>query len=93
MKKSIYLPSFILFMMVVSGCNKMEVLPMSAKNKETTSENTPVSAPSIIAPSSCEKTVSNFYAGQNMLAGTITVTNDAVNMYVTFHTDGAWVMQ
>ncbi len=48
--------------------------------------------PVINNANSCISTVSNFYAGQHFLAGTISVKNDANNLYVTFNTIDGWVM-
>jgi len=38
----------------------------------------------------CFPTVANIIAGQNMIAGTITIRNDSTNIYVTYHTDNGW---
>lgn len=93
MKKYNYLPALIISLAVLSSCEKIDVLPRNATNEEVNSYNSSTTtAPSIITVA-CEKTVSNFYAGQHMLAGTITVENDAVNLYVTFHTTSGWLMQ
>lgn len=32
----------------------------------------------------------NYFAGQNILVGTLDVTNDAQNLYVTYHFTGSW---
>lgn len=92
MKNSMYIPFFILGIMLLSSCEKMDVLPVGTR-KEVKSESTPVYTPTAITVTPCEKTITNFYAGQHILVGTISVTNDATNMYVTFHTTGGWLMQ
>lgn len=93
MKKFLHLPYFAFGIMLLTSCEKMDVSPKNGKNKDITTEVTPEPISPVIASATCEKTVSNFYAGQHILAGTITVQNDAINMYVTFHTEGGWVMQ
>lgn len=40
----------------------------------------------------CQPTTTNIMAGKNTVAGTITITNDLVNIYVTYTTTGGWVM-
>ena len=92
MKNSIYISSFVLGIMLLSSCEKMDVMPNNVR-KEVTSESTPDITPVSITTVPCEKTVTNFYAGQHILVGTISVTNDATNIYVTFHTTGGWLMQ
>ncbi|HMK04863.1 MAG TPA: hypothetical protein VK489_11755 [Ferruginibacter sp.] len=40
----------------------------------------------------CLATEVNLMAGQTMVAGTVSVTNDAENIYVTYNTTGGWVL-
>ena len=47
----------------------------------------------IMPVTGCEPSVNKFYAGQHMLAGNITVSNDAVNLFVTFNTVDGWLMK
>ena len=87
------MPSLAVGIMLMSSCEKRDVSPQYAKSNENTTEITSDIPSPAIASTTCENTVSQFYAGKNMLAGTITVRNDSVNMYVTFHTNGDWLMQ
>ena len=40
----------------------------------------------------CSTKTVNLVAGQNTVAGTVTVEQDAVNMYITYTTTGGWVL-
>jgi hypothetical protein len=91
MNKLPLLSPIIILLLCLSGCNKIEVFQ---KNKNT--DDTVKVQPVTLSPSdndSCGSTVSNFYAGQSTLAGTVTVENDSVNLYVTFNTIDGWQIQ
>lgn len=49
--------------------------------------------PPITVGEGCDlTTIATFWAGQNYEAGTVSVHNDATNLYVTFTTTGGWTM-
>ena len=43
-------------------------------------------------PAPCEAVSYDIYGGQSILAGNITVSNDGVNLYITYNTSGCWTL-
>jgi hypothetical protein len=75
-------------LLVLGSCKKQDdsIKPSNQKKSISSTSN-------VVMPyDSCETIIENFYAGQNILVGSINVTNDDVNLYVTFNTEGAWQM-
>lgn len=73
------------------------VLLVSACQKETIAPKPPTSDDGAILgriddPSGCPATEVSLIAGQTMNAGTISVTNDADFIYVTYTTTNGWVL-
>lgn len=79
--------SFLLIMLTTfSGCwEKEEASPVAARK--------PAPNPPVELNGPCGTTVTDFLAGQHILAGNITVTNDQTNLYVTYTTTGSWQLQ
>jgi len=76
-------------LLILASCKKQdEAIKPSNQKKGTSSTNSNV----VMPYDSCETIIENFYAGQHILVGSINVTNDDVNMYVTFNTEGDWQM-
>lgn len=76
-------------LMLLPACQKNDIVPdaTSASIPTTTSSTTSTSS----ASSGCEE-VYTLFAGQSIPVGNIVVTNDDTNIYVTFNTDGGWVL-
>ncbi|MEP7256721.1 MAG: hypothetical protein ABI666_13160 [Ferruginibacter sp.] len=90
--------AFTITSVAIFSCQKADITPTN---------NTPASAPAQeyvkIPPidndgpvlgrtDECLPTEVNLMAGQTMIAGTITVTNDSSYIYVTYTTTGGWVL-
>lgn len=86
MKRTVFFTT-LAFLAMFSACKKdnQEVLPDS---NARTNDGIVFSH----GDSSCHEVVSEFYAGQHIPAGTITVSNDESNVYVTFNTENGWEM-
>ena len=69
----------------VQSCKKQNVVPVPTQSSSTQTETT------VITPCG-DPVVTNLMAGQNIDAGSITVQNTQDSLYVTFTTDGGWVM-
>lgn len=74
------------------SCEKEEI----TQNQGLTSESTtlqPLSTSNVQSTSPCGSTMEQtLYAGQNINAGTVSVSNDADNLYVTYSTTNGWEM-
>lgn len=99
MKKIIYLFSAILLLFTFSSCDEQfEVQnPESIDSQITVNKNSQIKlTPTTLTKSqimdmSCgEPTIMTLYAGQYMDVGTVTVSNDENNLYVTYEVTGEW---
>ena len=85
MKKNLFILSLAFASISLFSCKKTEVLPPDEKI-----EITPTL---IIGPGEgCPATEVTLFAGQTMNAGTVTVTNDANYIYVTYTTANGWLL-
>lgn len=88
MKKSILHIAMLSLASVFYSCSeKNEVAPAEAVYQISPYQDTLTGNPN------CEPLITTFYAGQTIDAGTITVSNDNTNLYVTFTTIGGWQMK
>lgn len=72
--------------LLLAGCQKEDIAP--AENTITPLVQSTLSNSSTTG---CEE-VFTLFAGQHIEAGTITVSNDDTNIYVTYETTGGWVL-
>ena len=87
MKKLFSYALLLMLLTSFSGCwekTPEEVSPASRKPA--------VEDPSEEIDSTCGSKMVDFLAGQHIPAGTISITNDLTNLYVTFNTTGDWKM-
>jgi hypothetical protein len=86
MKKTIFLSTLVVMFTSLSGCFE-KVDPASEQPSQA------AAASEVIGDNAaCEPLVADLLAGQHMLAGNVTATNDATNLYVTFNTTDGWLM-
>lgn len=92
MRKSIkHLSAYLLlaFMAYLMSCKK-DKQRIAAAPVSTVSTTTTASTPSVICGTAQPQSL---IAGQNMVAGSVTVSNDATNLYVTYTTVNGWQIQ
>jgi hypothetical protein len=99
MKKKLHLFAFVLALCSFYSCKKDEVnmlnntlKPEQAAPQQTASILNGLKETGRITPGDCSPTEVALIAGQNMNAGTVTVTNDADFIYVTYHTANGWLL-
>jgi hypothetical protein len=86
MKQVYHIAIVLLFLSsLFSACEKQFVQPSAESEVEVTVDKKLIS-------NVCGSTTVDFMAGQNTVAGSITVSNDNEYVYVTFATKGGWVM-
>jgi hypothetical protein len=84
MKKIMIFSGLIVMLTSLSGCFE-KVNPKQESQAAATVDVTDSNSP-------CEALVADLLAGQHILSGNVTVTNDLTNLYVTFNTTGGWLM-
>ena len=83
MKKSIYLIVLALVLgLVLTGCSLLSNVGQVPTNEQS----------GIINLTKGTSGTITLYAGQDISVGTVTVSNDDTNLYVTYNTTGGWVM-
>ncbi|MGC4104165.1 hypothetical protein [Ferruginibacter sp.] len=99
------LPLFVLLFTAISffSCEKVAITPKSTEETTTAApkdagNDTNADPGLIIGPggggeTSCPATTVTLVAGQTINAGTVTVSNDAQYIYVTYSTTDGWVMK
>ncbi|MBC7388575.1 MAG: hypothetical protein H7329_05135 [Opitutaceae bacterium] len=97
-QSSLVVSSVLIAGMMMTGCkpkkNEFPVPPAKVKTDSVT-QNPSEGTTGVVVPvgTGCQTSVNNFYAGQHTLAGTITVTNDAINLIVTYNTIDGWLLK
>ena len=104
MKKSLLSLCIFAFVLTINSCKKTELTPPSDAVVKVTETNQAAryvtefgaGSPAVIAGrlsnGECEPTVVTLLAGQTINSGTVTVTNDASYIYVTYATTNGWVL-
>ena len=98
MKKKLLSIALLTAPIVFFSCKKADVTPVqNASSGSNRTEyvqiiNSDNGGRGIRRVDNCLPTEVNLIAGQTMIAGTVTVTNDAEYIYVTYTTTGSWVL-
>ncbi|BDS12149.1 hypothetical protein [Aureispira anguillae] len=75
-------------LLLTTSCLKETIIPMTAP----TADHELILLPPPCTPPCGPATVSTFYAGQHIDAGTVTISNTATDLIVTIETHNNWVM-
>lgn len=72
-----------------TSCKKVQnvVIPKDTNDVEVVADDT------LVGSANCQPLVVDFLAGQHTDAGNISIKADSLNLYVTFNTEGGWVMR
>ncbi len=97
MKKKLLFIALSLASFTFFSCQKVTVDPRQNTDEQNLAQQYVIMDPSsggriIRRVDNCLPTEVNLIAGQTMIAGTVTVTNDAEYIYVTYTTTGGWVL-
>ena len=100
MKKSLHLIAIAMCMFAITSCNKTAVeKPQTINAAVVQNEPAPpkpqkenVPELGLVITGACEPTSVTLIAGQSMNSGSVTVTNDANFIYVTYSTTNGWVL-
>ncbi len=97
MKKKLLFIALSLASFTFFSCQKVTVDPRQNADEQNLAQQYVIMEPSsggriIRRVDNCLPTEVNLIAGQTMIAGTVTVTNDAEYIYVTYSTTGGWVL-
>lgn len=97
MKKKLLFIALSLTSFAFFSCQKVTVDPQQNADEQNPAQQYVILDPStggriIRRVDNCLPTEVNLIAGQTMVAGTVTVTNDAEYIYVTYTTTGGWVL-
>ncbi len=97
MKKKLLFIALSLASFTFFSCQKVTVDPRQNADEQNLAQQYVIMDPSsggriIRRVDNCLPTEVNLMAGQTMIAGTVTVTNDAEYIYVTYTTTGSWVL-
>lgn len=94
MKKVALAIGFLSISLFYTSCKKVQnvVVPEDLTKKEVKKETEVVSKDTLVGVPNCQPLVVDFLAGQHIDAGNIEVKADSLNLYVTFSTQGGWVM-
>jgi hypothetical protein len=103
MKKSLLISGIFVCIVSFVSCKKADINPSSNANEATVTGQTakyvtefgsenPAPIRGRNSSGECEPTEVTLIAGQSMNAGTVTVTNDANYIYVTYATTNGWVL-
>lgn len=91
MRKILFYCAFTILSMglvFIYSCNKKDAEDIDAVNSEVQKiEN------ALTSNSNCEPEVVNLLAGKDILIGSLTVSNDDENLYVTYNTSSTWVIK
>lgn len=97
MKKKLLFIALSLASFTFFSCQKVTVDPPKNADEQSPAQQYVIMDPSsggrvIRRVDNCLPTEVNLIAGQTMIAGTVTVINDAEYIYVTYTTTGGWVL-
>ncbi len=97
MKKKLLFIALSLASFTFFSCQKVTVDPRQNADEQNLAQQYVIMEPSsgsriIRRVDNCLPTEVNLIAGQTMIAGTVTVINDAEYIYVTYTTTGGWVL-
>lgn len=97
MKKKLLFIALSLASFTFFSCQKVTVNPRQNADEQNLAQQYVIMEPSsggriIRRVDNCLPTEVNLIAGQTMIAGTVTVINDAEYIYVTYTTTGGWVL-
>lgn len=92
MRKNIFIIALVILSASISACKKTSADPAVGDPQQTSRDNNGT-VPGWINPGICLPKEVAFIADQNINIGTITVSNDATNISVSYSTSGGWVLK
>lgn len=97
MKKKLLFIALPLVSLTIFSCQKTTVDPRQNADEQNPTQYVRIMDPyndgrEVRRVDNCLPTEVNLMAGQTMIAGTVTVSNDAEYIYVTYTTTGGWVL-